>query len=615
MATNYKKIETGVNVVPKSASTSDALGDVEVLSSTNKASFHNGSSASPIVTEAHSATLTNKTIDADSNTITNIDNADIKTGAAIDRSKLATATADTVAVNDASGNLTPLALTSAQVIVGNASGVPTATSVTGDVTISNTGVTAIAANVIVDGDISTSADITRTKLAPGTADHVLINDGTGEISSEANLAVSRGGTGAGTLASNNVLLGNGTSALQTVAPGTSGNVLTSNGTTWTSAAPIDTTSAAKVINAQTGTTYTFALTDGSNNGNSPLVTLTNASVVTATVPPNSSVAFPIGSQIDVIQGGAGSVIFAPGAGVTINSPLASLTIRARYSQVSLIKTATNTWDLFGDLEIPGYIVATGGTITTDGNFKIHTFTSSGTFQITSGSGTVESLVVGGGGGGGDNTGSNIGAGGGGGGVIHTTPGASYVTGSYSVTVGAGGAANSVGGSSTFDTITAGGGGDGGQYDAVNGTNGVATNGNGGGGGGGSASAGTGGSGNGAGFAGGNGAINVTFAPAGGGGGAGAAGGNASAPSTAGNGGAGVSNSITGAAVTYAGGGGGGVSGGTAGTGGAGGGGNGSSTTNGSNGTNGLGGGGGGSGSSGTGGTGGDGVVILRYQFQ
>jgi hypothetical protein len=52
----------------------------------------------------------------------------------------------------------------------------------------------------------------------------------------ATLAVASGGTGSTTLTANNVLLGNGTSALQVVAPGTSGNVLTSNGSTWTSAA-------------------------------------------------------------------------------------------------------------------------------------------------------------------------------------------------------------------------------------------------------------------------------------------------------------------------------------------------------------------------------------------
>lgn len=73
------------------------------------------------------------------------------------------------------------------------------------------------------------------------------------------LPVGNGGTGATTLTANNVLLGNGTSAVQVVAPGTSGNVLTSNGTTWvsSSAAP----SPNKIINgsmqiAQRGTTFT-----------------------------------------------------------------------------------------------------------------------------------------------------------------------------------------------------------------------------------------------------------------------------------------------------------------------------------------------------------------------
>jgi hypothetical protein len=51
------------------------------------------------------------------------------------------------------------------------------------------------------------------------------------------LTVANGGTGATTLAANNVLLGNGTSAIQTVAPSTNGNVLVSNGTTWVSQAP------------------------------------------------------------------------------------------------------------------------------------------------------------------------------------------------------------------------------------------------------------------------------------------------------------------------------------------------------------------------------------------
>lgn len=58
----------------------------------------------------------------------------------------------------------------------------------------------------------------------------------GTITLAGTLAVANGGTGATTLTSNNVILGNGTSAVQFVAPGASGNVLTSDGTTWTSAA-------------------------------------------------------------------------------------------------------------------------------------------------------------------------------------------------------------------------------------------------------------------------------------------------------------------------------------------------------------------------------------------
>ena len=56
-------------------------------------------------------------------------------------------------------------------------------------------------------------------------------------SSTGVLAPTNGGTGAATLTANSVLLGNGTSALQVVAPGTSGNLLTSNGTTWASSTP------------------------------------------------------------------------------------------------------------------------------------------------------------------------------------------------------------------------------------------------------------------------------------------------------------------------------------------------------------------------------------------
>ena len=61
--------------------------------------------------------------------------------------------------------------------------------------------------------------------------------GSGTITTAGTLVVANGGTGATALAANNVVLGNGTSAVQVVAPNTSGNVLTSNGTTWQSTTP------------------------------------------------------------------------------------------------------------------------------------------------------------------------------------------------------------------------------------------------------------------------------------------------------------------------------------------------------------------------------------------
>jgi hypothetical protein len=62
MAINFKKIWEGLGLVPKTTSTSDSKGELEVLDSSGKLNYHNGTSNSPVVTEAHSATLTNKTL-------------------------------------------------------------------------------------------------------------------------------------------------------------------------------------------------------------------------------------------------------------------------------------------------------------------------------------------------------------------------------------------------------------------------------------------------------------------------------------------------------------------------------------------------------------------------
>lgn len=118
------------------------------------------------------------------------------------------------------------------------------------------------------------ADTTTTlaKLTVGAANAVLTSSGTVPQWS-ATLPVASGGTGAATLAANNVLLGNGTSAVQEVAPGTAGNVLRSNGTTWTSSALSSATDTAEGLvelattaEVQTGTDTTRAITPAGLRG-------------------------------------------------------------------------------------------------------------------------------------------------------------------------------------------------------------------------------------------------------------------------------------------------------------------------------------------------------------
>jgi hypothetical protein len=306
---------------------------------------------------------------------------------------------------------------------------------------------------------------------------------------------------------------------------------------------------------------------------------------------------------------------------------------------------------------PSFISATGGTIATSGDFKIHSFTGDGCFVVSSLGGgatpcavasTVDYLVVAGGGGAG--TGSNVntqsaGGGGGAGGFreakdstiasphavspLAATTGLTITDQTYPITVGAGGAGGiqcgpfttgfggTVGNPSIFSTITSSGGGKGGR-----GNNGAGNGGSGGGAGAINSSAGSGNTPPVSPSQGTNGSNGASDA-GGGGGGATVAACNAT-PENGADGGAGATTSISGSPTAYAGGGG-GAGETTKGCGGAGGG--GAGFTNGSNGpgsgvagTANTGGGGGGAHSNSncnptSGGTGGSGIVVIRYKFQ
>ena len=96
-------------------------------------------------------------------------------------------------------------------------------------------------------------------------------------------------------------------------------------------------------NAQSGTAYTLAAGD-----DGLIIELANSATITLTVPPNSSIPFAIGTQIQLLQTGVGQVVVTPGSGVTINaSP--GLKTRAQWSFATLIKRGTDTWVLVGDI--------------------------------------------------------------------------------------------------------------------------------------------------------------------------------------------------------------------------------------------------------------------------
>ena len=317
-------------------------------------------------------------------------------------------------------------------------------------------------------------------------------------------------------------------------------------------------------------------------------------------------------------------------GFTTNNPTVTIQFTAE-ATYSVTAKSVNIAGTYGDsasssadsitISNVSYVAATGGTVTTDGDYKVHTFTGSGSFVVST-AGDVDYLVIAGGGGG--NSPAYGGAGGaggyrnsynsetsGGGGLSETSLTLSATT--YSITVGAGGSEDAQGSDSIFSTVTSTGGGYGGQ-----------PGGNGGSGGGGGHSNRDGGSGTAnQGYAGGYGGVYGNRGQCGGGGGAGSlGGGSADSPSyRSGDGGNGLASSITGSSVTRAGGGAGGSEPANGsypdainGIAGSGGGGEGefigtSSSTSGATNT----GSGGGAGSQSN--SGGSGIVIIRYQYQ
>ena len=126
--------------------------------------------------------------------------------------------------------------------------------------------------------------------------------------------------------------------------GTTGQVLSKTSGTDLAFTWIEQDDTTLSFNAQTGTTYTLVASDSAK-----LVTTSNASAVTVTVPPS---VFSTGNQINVQSIGVGLTSFAAGAGVTITSTGATAAapiLRARYSACTIICTGSNTFTIIGDI--------------------------------------------------------------------------------------------------------------------------------------------------------------------------------------------------------------------------------------------------------------------------
>ncbi len=133
-------------------------------------------------------------------------------------------------------------------------------------------------------------------------------------------------------------------ALADLKGGTTGQVLAKNSGTDMDFTWIEQDDTTLAFNAQTGTSYTLVIGDLSK-----LVTTSNASPITVTIPPS---VFAAGNVINVQSIGVGLTTFAAGAGVTITSTGANAAapiLRARYSACTIICTASNVFTVIGDL--------------------------------------------------------------------------------------------------------------------------------------------------------------------------------------------------------------------------------------------------------------------------
>ena len=213
-------------------------------------------------------------------------------------------------------------------------------SVANSLTINNSG-TGSASGTTYNGSAAQTISynsIGASPLAGSTSLTTLGTIGTGTWQAS-TIGVAYGGTGSTTLTANNVLLGNGTSALQVVAPGTSGNVLTSNGTTWVSTAA----SSSNPTITPTVTNTTYYITGTPN---------TSGSLATAYISSTNGVSYNAST-------GALTATSFSGAGTGLTGTASSLSIGGNAATATSATTATN-WGTYGGVPTAGSVPGANG---------------------------------------------------------------------------------------------------------------------------------------------------------------------------------------------------------------------------------------------------------------
>lgn len=208
-------------------------------------------------------------------------------------------------------------LTSTHLFVGNGSNVATDVAASGDLTLANTGAFTIAA-----------AAVTLAKMANLAANSIVGNN-TGSPATP--IALTRAQVMALLSANAGADFSMNSHKITALA----------DGSAVTDAATINNINTVP-INNQTGTTYTTVLADAG-----ALITLSNSGSIALTIDSNANVAFPIGTQIQILQLGAGQVTVGITADTLHGTP--GLKTRAQYSQATLTKILVTTWVASGDL--------------------------------------------------------------------------------------------------------------------------------------------------------------------------------------------------------------------------------------------------------------------------